>query len=293
MSKTTFGRLMLALAAMLVAGAADAQTLYGMTYSGSAGPSTLVTINPATGAASTVGAVGFERCGGMDFRSDGVLFAACQRNGSSTSVLVTVNAATGVGTEVGPTGMTPSTGDLSFRSDDTLFAYDASNSPTHMLYTVSTFTGASALVGDTGLGFAGGNGMSFNLSGVLYHSQTSGGANSNLNTLSTGSGTATLVGLITPSTNRFAAMDAHPLTGVLYASELTGSGGSTANLVTINTGTLTNTVIGPTATGLDALAFSPLSGVPALDFPLLLALLALLGAMGFWSLRRQDQGLVQ
>jgi len=109
--------------------------------------------------------------------------------------------------------------------------------------------------------------MDFRSDDTLFAYDASNAPTHMLYTVNTFTGAATLVGVITPSVNRFAAMDAHPATGVLYASELTGSGGSTANLVTINTGALTNTVIGATATGLDALAFAPLGGVPSTRLP--------------------------
>jgi len=52
---------------LLSAGVSYAQVLYGAAYQGPDGPSTLYTINIATGAATPVGPIGFERCAGMAF----------------------------------------------------------------------------------------------------------------------------------------------------------------------------------------------------------------------------------
>lgn len=168
-------------AALLAAGSVNAQTtLYGISFSGPDGPSTLHTLDVTSGAATPVGPVGFDRCSGMDFNSAGVLYATCERpqaptgggGGADTPVLITINTTTGAGTEVGPTGISGAVSDISFRpSDGVLFAYDASNDPEHTLYTINVNTGVATLVGETGLDFAGGNGMTFSAGGVLYHSQ--------------------------------------------------------------------------------------------------------------------------
>lgn len=277
--------LCLAVVLLLPAGV-EAQTLFGISYSGSDGLSTLHTINPATGAATAVGPIGFQRCGGMDF--DGVaMFATCERNdGSDTPVLVRIDLTTGVGTEVGPTGFTGAIGDISFRSDGVLFAYDAANDPDHSLITISRTTGAGTLVGDTGLQFAGGNGMTFNAAGTLFHSQFANGPNSNLNTLNTATGAPTLVGQIASLTGRLTAMDVDPLTGTIYGIHNEGSGGVGPNsLVTIDPAGPTATTIGATANGMDALAFGSVPPpIPALGLSGLLALMLVLGVAGAWMI---------
>lgn len=268
--------------ALCLAGPAAAQTLWGIGFVGDNGPATLYTVSTLTGAATPVGAVGFERCSGMDFDAAGVLYAACERNdGSNTPVLVTVNTTTGAGTEVGPTGFGGAVGDLSLRlSDGVLFAYDANNDPDHTLFTIDTATGAGTIVGDTGLSFAGGNGMTFDLGGTLYHSQFSGGPSPDLNTLNPASGLPTFIGQITPTTARFRAMDVNPTTGVIFGVLNSGSGGGgPTELATIDPAGPTDTVIGTTEPSLDAIAFQPVLGPPSvLDIPTLdVAGLALLG----------------
>ena len=66
----------LAAACVLLCGSVQAQSiLYGISFSGSDGQSTLHRINLANGVASAVGPIGFERCGAMDASPTGVLFA--------------------------------------------------------------------------------------------------------------------------------------------------------------------------------------------------------------------------
>ena len=295
MQKSSFQCLPLAACLMMFSSFAGAQVLYGINYSGSDGLSTFNTVSTTSGAATAIGAIGFERCSGMDVSAAGVVYATCERSdGSNTPVLITINVTTGAGTEVGPTGISGSTSDISFRpSDGVLFAYDANNNPDHSLYTINTATGAATLVGDTGLMFAGGNAMSFNLAGVLFHSQFSGGPSPDLNTLDPATGAPTLLGQVTPTTGRFSSMDVNPTSGVLYATENNGSsGGGPTNLVTIDPVTLTSTTVGATLADMDALAFAGAGAGPAatVDLPTMnragLFILALGAALlALWTFR--------
>jgi len=275
-----------AVIAVLSADPVVAQTLYGITFQGVDGPSTLVEISTTNGAATVIGAVGFERCSGMDFNAAGTLYATCERSdGSDIGVLVTIDPATGIATEIGPTGIDSSISDISFRPvDGALFAYNAFSDPQHTLYTINTNTGAATFVGDTGLGFASGNGMAFDLSGTLLQSQFTGGPSPDLNTLNTTTGQAIFVGQISPLTTRFGALEVHPTTGVIFGALNTGSGGGGPTLLaTINTATLTATAIGTTANGLDAIAFAPAPvprSVPVIDALGLAGLMLLLAAVG-------------
>jgi len=283
--------LVVSLGTMLVAAvpALAVDVLYGIGFAGADGPATLYTINRATGAGTVVGAVGFERCGGMDFNNAGVLYATCERNdGSNIPVLVRVNTATGAGTEVGPTGLNGAIGDVSFRADGTLFAYIASNTPTHMLATINPATGVGTIVGDTGLSFGPGNGMSFDLSGTLFHSQRTLGPSPNLNTLNPATGAVTFVSQIPPVTAHFNAMDADPDSGTMYAVLNQGSSGlGPTSLATIDTVAHTSAVIGLTVPSLDAIAFGPAATqAPALGTFGLALLGALLALVAVLAMRR-------
>ncbi len=264
---------------------ASAQTLYAIGY-GSDGPATLYTVDPATGTATQVGAVGFDSCSGMDFNSVGALFAACERSdGSGVSVLVRVNSATGVGTEVGPTGLSREISDLSFRADGTLFAYDDSNN----LHTLNTITGAAHLVGLTNLRGTIGNALSFVPAGTLYGSQLNlvvGSVDLYLHTLDPVTGAYTFIAELDGNTTRyFNAMDAHPDTGMLFAIYNEGPtlGPGPRSLFVLDPVAVTGKLIGPTGSTLYALAWGPTRGStpPAIvEVPALGTLgLALLGVL--------------
>lgn len=294
--RTTVTFSLMLMASMLAAGSVSAQTLYGIAFEGPDGPATLHTINPATGAATAVGAVGFERCSGMDFGLDGVLYAACERSdGSDTPVLVSVDLTTGVGTEIGPTGLTGAVSDLSFRADGVLFAYDATNNPDHSLFTINTNTGAGTLVGDTGLDFAGGNAMAFDLTGDLYHSQFTDGPGPDLNTLDPATGLPTFVGQLTDVTGRFSAFETDPATGELYAVLNEGAGGSgPTSLAIVDPVGLGVTLIGLTENTLDAIAFAGEAPPGILEIPTLgpaglLSLILALALGGWWVSTRRRQ----
>jgi hypothetical protein len=282
--------------ALLCSAPSFGQTMYGISFVGPDGASTLNTIDPATGIATPVGPLGFERCGAMEADAAGTLYAACERSdGSDIPVLVTVDSASGAATEVGPTGMSGTVGDLSFRSDGVLFAFDASNDPDHSLFTVDTATGVATLVGNTGLAFAGGNGMTFDGADTLFHSQITGGTGPDLNTLDPSDGSPTFLGEITTTTGRFSAMEFDPSSGLVYGVINEGTGGAGPNsLATLDTAALTSTVIGTSVNGLDAIAVvssgggTGLQDIPTLDTTGLIGLILLLAAAGaIWIGRRR------
>jgi len=286
MTATALSRFQLCLSTLLIAStfgsSAYAQTIYGSSYAGADGMTTLVTVDAATGAATPVGAVGFERCGGIDFDAAGTLFATCERaDGSDTPVLVTIDLMTGAGTEIGPTGLNDSIGDISFRSDGVLFAFDVANDPEHTLATLDPLTGAGTVVGDSGLSAAGGNAMGFDLADTLFHSQLTTGPGQDLNTLDQTTGMATFVSLISPATDRFNAMDMDPATGTMYATlnEGTGGGGP-RSLATIDTVAATVAVIGVSDPSLDGIAVQPVLAPP----PPLPMGIPTLGGLGFVAL---------
>ena len=109
-------------ALVFLGGTVQAEILYGISYQGANGPSTLHIINQNTGAATPLGPIGFERCSGMDFMGPS-LYATCERSdGTDTQVLVSINPRTGAGTEVGPIGTCDNIFDMSIRGDGVLFA---------------------------------------------------------------------------------------------------------------------------------------------------------------------------
>jgi hypothetical protein len=142
----------------------DATEFYA---SGGSVASSLYLLDVDTGAADSVGAIGFDRVSAMDFHpTTRVLYAEGERTLDAVRVLISIDRMTGIGTEVGPTGLTKEIAGMSFRSDGTLFLYTTG----HILYTADLTTGAATAVGATGNPMRGGNGIAFDGADVLYHS---------------------------------------------------------------------------------------------------------------------------
>ena len=277
---------------------AHSQTLFGLAHVGPNGPSTLYTINPATGAATLVGPVGFERCSGMDFNSSGTLFATCERsNGSDIHVLIIINTSSGAGTEVGPTGVESLPGpfpgfdtasDISFRSDGTLFAYTF---PGDGLVTINLATGAMTQLGfPSGIPTGAGYGLSFSPGDTLFSA-----VSDILSTLNQVTSVATFVTNLfyTSPVTRTNAMDFQPGTGILFASVRGGFFGGSSFLATINTTTGVVTNIGQSVDGLDAIAFQPLTPtsttIPTLSQWGMIIMSGLLGLIALYAICRKNR----
>jgi hypothetical protein len=234
--------------------------LFGAAFQGPTGPSTLYSIDPETGAATTIGVIGFARVSAMAFDASGILYATGRRPSDGRNALLTIDTATGVGTEIGPTGVETlgfgdTISDISFRnSDGVLFAYLEAGDA---LGIINKQTGAVTPLGRSFTSCCG-NGMAFSPTNVLYHSNEH-----SLHTLDQATGRATLVtGMVfSPPADfdpRVNGMDFQPGTGILFGSLNDGFAGHPENyLVTINTATGVVTIIGRTVDGLDAIAFTP------------------------------------
>ena len=148
---------------------AIAQNLFAIGFTGPNGPASFFTVNRATGAATIIGAVGFERCGSMDVSPMGTVVAVCERSGGSNiPVLITIDPATGVGTEVGPLGL-PVASDISFQpGSGVLFA----NRIGSTLFTINTTTGVATDIGATGLPNGSGQALGFDQAGTLFESES-------------------------------------------------------------------------------------------------------------------------
>lgn len=232
-------------AASLHASAARSQTLlYGTTTDGAEGPSSLYLIDPATGAGTLFGSIGFNRCSALEASDTGSLYAVCDRDDGGT-VLVGIDRATGVGTEIGVLGVQGQVTDISFDSAGTLYGYVRSKGD--FLVTIDLTDGSATLVGSTGTEGSG-NAMSFS-AGTLYHAD-----GDELNTLDETSGTGTpACTLVYPDIGgggeRVNAMDAHPVSQVLYGSVLNPEpdlGAPDAYLATVDSATCAITLIGST-----------------------------------------------
>ena len=197
----------------------------GAIYAGQGGGSPIIyTVEKGTGVATLLGdsGLGFAAVGGMDFRSDGTLFAAVNvagDGGTGSDHLATINITTGEAAVIGPFGtctgvLTPTAGSgsctiegiegIAFDESGTLWgshsARGAAGAPG--LYTINPDTGAATFVApiDNGVGAPSGGVVSlqFACNGTLYGGSasalspaTDGGF---LGTIDTGTGLWTFVG---------------------------------------------------------------------------------------------------
>ncbi|MDA4123247.1 MAG: hypothetical protein OK456_08725 [Thaumarchaeota archaeon] len=234
---------------------AQSGTLYGCTTGVGAGPgpSSLYTINPGTGAATLIGAMGVNQCSGLDFVG-GVLYAGAKSGGQDA--LFTVNTATGAATLVGiSTNLNcgPPITDL------------ATDPLTHVLYgtmfdCVVTFnlnTGATTFIGDTA-GDTDGNGLAFTPGGQLYYAD-----DQHLFTVNSMTAASTVVAVMTgqPGGCTHEAIDAMKFdsSGTLWGVLVCADGGLQNWLVTMNPATAVITPIGLTGAHMDGIAWA---GVP-------------------------------
>lgn len=130
-------------------------TLYAAAIACSNCPSDLVTVNPATGALTTIGATGLGPITGLAYNSaTGTMYGVT--GGGAPASLVTVNLSTGAATIVGPTGLTR-IGSIAFSGNGILYGGltgSASASP-NFLVSINTATGAATPLFDTGFSITG------------------------------------------------------------------------------------------------------------------------------------------
>lgn len=226
----------------------------GVLYGAQGGVETtsdLYTIDPDTGAGTSVGASGFALTGMAMRPSDNMMFAVTSANSAANPrSLITVDTVTGAGTLVGSLGIANPIADISFRSDDTLYGYRAS---TRTLHTIDTTTGAATQVSATAVpsptvGF----GLAFDPSDVLYVFPKGDDGIYYIVDETTGALTAqpTLTGL--HITNGSVAAASFNPNGTLWVGDI---GSPSQYLATIDLGTSVITGVGVTIAYPDALAW--------------------------------------
>lgn len=158
-----------ALLSVVMMSAASAQTLYGVTGASNT-PSSLYTIDTATGAATLVGATGFSHVTGLSFDpTTGILYGhVSDIFNSGATQLITINPQTGAGTLIGTTGI--QVPDMAFRSDGTLFAWSEwSNGGNQIddLFIINKVTATATIVAESGTGTSN-TGLAFSTNGTLF-----------------------------------------------------------------------------------------------------------------------------
>lgn len=257
------------------------QVLYGSTGSGLPGggdtPSSLYTINPATGASTLVGPIGFSGVNSIDFNPNtGVLYGIANESFLANSVLITINTQTGAGTLVAPLLPDFQSPDMSFNSSGTLYTW--SEPFNDDLNTVNLTTGATTEVGPSGISTAR-LGLNINSVDVIYVENFDG----SIYTVDPSTGLATFaIGI--GSSISFDSVLAFDASDTLYTVDR-DSGNSF--LYTIDLALGSTTLIGPTGLAtLSALAFSP-TVIPEPETYAML--LAGLGMLGFAMRRRRTR----
>ena len=162
---------------------------------------------------------------------------------SFTGQVVNIDTSTGAGTLIGASGLTET---LSIARDPsgTLFTADSGDD---RLATIDPNTGLATLgPAITGLGTfnSGVSGLAFSAGDVLFATAFNSVGNTNLYTINTASGAATLIGLVS-STN--VTDIAFSQSGTLYAWDLLSTNGG---LMTVNTSTGAGTLVQSGLTGL-------------------------------------------
>lgn len=259
--------------------------LYGAADSSTFETSFLYSINPATGAPTLIGPIGFGQIDGIRFNAAGTLFGTGSTQiGSGNVSLLTINPCTGLGSVVGTSQYESidfdNPQDISFRkSDGALFASLFGEGPDG-LATINTTTGVPTLVATLTAGSQGG-GLAFSAAGTLFTA-----LDPNLYTVNTTNGAFTTTTALTypgsfgVGSTFITGMDFQPNSGLLFgvvgtriavpaeiAPRATIRNGAPptegANfLVTINTTTAAVTSVGGTEAGMNSIAFSPAVALP-------------------------------
>jgi hypothetical protein len=235
-------------------------TLFGTTGgSGNANPtvaSNLYRLDPATGAATSVGNTGYAITGLAQDPTTGILYGISNNKSPiAQRTLLTIDPATGAATPIGPLGLVIA--DITFDSQGRLFGWSEESDE---LASIDKQTGAATEIGPNELNTYG-SGSAFDINDTFWFfgdGEGKGEDENNLgeyHTIDTVTGKETFRGFLTPldeneSSISAAAFDCARTT--LYAT-VNNFGEPPANLVTIDTATGALTNKGLTVTGADGL----------------------------------------
>lgn len=198
-------------------GGADPIVMYGTTHKSATGGSTLMSLDPATGALiEEIGVVGYDVNGLCIDPTDGKMFATTS-NGDpvSPSSLLSIDIATGAGTVIGYAGMGINLPTVNSSGDMFAFTEDNDN-----LISVNKTTGAAINLGD-GVGSTANGGMAFDGSDVLWYNNS--GA---FETMNTTTGASTYISNLGQTAHHG---DFHPITDKYWGIDTTRS--NTPNLL--------------------------------------------------------------
>jgi hypothetical protein len=172
-------------------------TLYGLTTFASAPANSLVSINPSTGAPTTIGATGLSSIFEGDLAFDpttGILYGALDAPSAPSAPyrLFTINPANGAATIVGNFTVINDISALAFSAGGALYALNTGN---EQLHTINKSTAATISTVNLSVALGTSAGMAFDpATGTLYVADGAGAGTDNLYTLNTTTGLMTLVG---------------------------------------------------------------------------------------------------
>lgn len=220
-------RALLALAAFLVAAqvVAGAPILLG-TIGAGGGASTLVQLNPSTGAViDTIGSVGYAVNGLTWDPVNGKLYASTSVSDPLYNGLIEVNPLTGAGTPVSASsgwglGETAAVTNITVNAGGQMYGWSEASDE---LVSIVKTTGVATVVGASGVGTSR-NGLSFDNNGVLYMVNSGG----DYYTVNTGTGA---VGFVTNLGTTAHHGDFNPDNGSYYGIDQAGNGSNPRNLV--------------------------------------------------------------
>lgn len=281
--------------ALLVTSAFAQVQLYGTVNA--AGNSTLVRLDPATGALlQTIGPVGYQINGLAFDPTSGKLYGSTSSQSEACSTclsrIVTINTSTGAGTVVGPTGQ-EQVATITFTASGAMYGWsDVVTTPEQSddLVSINKATGAATWVGDSGVS-TGGQSFAINAAGVAYLFQSG-----NTYTINLGTGLPTAAGnhTLPQGSDEFHHGTFHPSTGLMYGIDQSGSS-NPRNMLVLNPAT--NAFVGaPIAipNNIHTLAFAgqvTTVGVPVdASWALALLMLAIVGFVVF-GMRRNSANL--
>ncbi|MDA0180056.1 DUF4394 domain-containing protein [Solirubrobacter phytolaccae] len=258
---------LLAAGALCASTASAAPVLYGATgvaEDDSLPASNLYTVDPATGATTSIGSIGKAITGlAVDNADGGKLYgvtAGVYLDGKERQLL-RINPATGASTVVGSLGPNEIE-DIAFNALGQLYGWNETGDD---LYAINKGTGAITKTGESNLGVTYGDGLAFDKNGWLWAALD--GDSGSLYTLNPATGAAAKGVRITGSPNSTGnlissadfACDGSTLYGVV------NDFGGAANLVTVDTATGKITNKGALPAGLDSIAWGGCPPPPQTD----------------------------
>jgi exosortase sorting signal-containing protein len=265
-------------------------------------PSTLYIIDPETALSKAIGPIGFNKVTGLAILGDGRLVGTANADdGSRVAIFIEIDRSSGQGSLIGVIGDEDNPGECGRVPDitydpatDTLYGIGFRcdvGSTNQQFLSINQATGQATIIGDTGFR-GGGNALAMRDDGTFFWSNVR-DDESRIFTIDPLDGAATLVINKNADTPFFSAFAFHPVTQVLYGTDINPPLPLMffdAVLDTVDTDDGQVTRIGdPLPSCTDALIFANIARpIPSLSEWGLIAMAGILGIVGFIVMRRRN-----